>query len=321
MTNPDGTNPDQFAMGSVVGPLGAGFLTPLAAIYDSYQSSKTARENTDKTIAANKAEAELAYQRQVEMWHMQNAYNSPAEQMKRFGAAGLNPHLIYGQGSSGNASSAPAYHPADMQHRYQAAPYGAAVSSMLPTLMAVGSWMQNMRMSEVQIQNRQTDTEKMQQVIDQLTQMNPKLLQSAENRLSLFPYQKSIQQDAMIKSSTEMASMQQKFRQEYGEDLFRALPFGARSPQGEVGGLARLKFIQEEAATRLKQAQASWSEFDITNPQQIMMMVLQGVMGMAGAQMRLSPRLSTHRSPNKPSGKPRTKYNGSEFWRNLGKRD
>ena len=43
----------------------------------------------------------------IDMWNRQNQYNSPAEQMKRFQEAGLNPHLIYGQGSSGNASTAP----------------------------------------------------------------------------------------------------------------------------------------------------------------------------------------------------------------------
>lgn len=32
-------------------------------------------------------------------WQMQNAYNSPAAQMQRFKDAGLNPHLIYGQGN------------------------------------------------------------------------------------------------------------------------------------------------------------------------------------------------------------------------------
>jgi len=30
-------------------------------------------------------------------WNRQNLYNSPAEQMKRYKEAGLNPHLIYGQ--------------------------------------------------------------------------------------------------------------------------------------------------------------------------------------------------------------------------------
>lgn len=35
----------------------------------------------------------------------QNQYNSPSAQMDRFKQAGLNPHLIYGQGSPGNQSS------------------------------------------------------------------------------------------------------------------------------------------------------------------------------------------------------------------------
>lgn len=35
----------------------------------------------------------------------QNEYNSPQAQMERFQAAGLNPHLIYGQGSPGNQTA------------------------------------------------------------------------------------------------------------------------------------------------------------------------------------------------------------------------
>lgn len=43
----------------------------------------------------------------IDMWKMQNEYNSPAAQMKRFEEAGLNPGLMYGQVTPGNASSAP----------------------------------------------------------------------------------------------------------------------------------------------------------------------------------------------------------------------
>ena len=39
------------------------------------------------------------------MWRMQNEYNTPANQMQRFREAGLNPNLIYGQGTSGNATN------------------------------------------------------------------------------------------------------------------------------------------------------------------------------------------------------------------------
>lgn len=36
-------------------------------------------------------------------WNMQNQYNSPAEMMKRYKAAGLNPNLIYGQTNNADA--------------------------------------------------------------------------------------------------------------------------------------------------------------------------------------------------------------------------
>lgn len=67
------------------------------------------RRNTKRTIDAQKKESELAFQRDKEMWNMQNAYNTPQMQMERFKEAGLNPHLIYGQGNAGNATSTPNY--------------------------------------------------------------------------------------------------------------------------------------------------------------------------------------------------------------------
>ena len=49
----------------------------------------------------------LAWNKQNEydqfLWHQQNKYNSPEEQMARLKAAGLNPHLVFGQGTTGNA--------------------------------------------------------------------------------------------------------------------------------------------------------------------------------------------------------------------------
>lgn len=48
-----------------------------------------------------------ARQHQEYMYDKQNAYNTPMAQMQRFKDAGLNPHLIYGQGNSGNAGAPP----------------------------------------------------------------------------------------------------------------------------------------------------------------------------------------------------------------------
>ena len=56
-------------------------------------------------MGAQLATSAMANAQQKELWDEMNRYNSPAEQMKRFKEAGLNPMLIYQQGSPGNASS------------------------------------------------------------------------------------------------------------------------------------------------------------------------------------------------------------------------
>lgn len=284
MINPDGSipvydSPGVGGIGIVGGLLGAG-----ASIYDTYQTNKTARENTDKTIAAQKREAELAYQRAVQMWHMQNAYNSPEEQMKRFGAAGLNPHLIYGQGNPGNASGTPQYQAPNLQYRYAAPTYGAGVNSVLPTLMSVGTWMQNMRQTEVDIQSKSTGIERARQLIDYLQSRNPKLLQELDQRLSLFPYQRSVAQAQSGQGWLKLEELEKEVAYKFG-----APPNDQKLP---YGGTRALEYYRKLAEMKLKGAQASWTDFNITNPQALMQLVLSGAMGLAGQQLRLS----THRS-------------------------
>jgi len=45
------------------------------------------------------------YQDNLNFWNMQNTYNSPQEQMKRYQEAGLNKNLVFGAGNPGNAGS------------------------------------------------------------------------------------------------------------------------------------------------------------------------------------------------------------------------
>lgn len=80
-----------------------------------------------------------AFDQNIKMWNMQNAYNTPKEQMKRIQAANLNPNLVYGSGNvTGNtAGSAPElqaakfdtgpYHPVDT--RMERAQLALAMSS------------------------------------------------------------------------------------------------------------------------------------------------------------------------------------------------
>lgn len=67
----------------------AGFITGLFNRgYNESQYSKVRKDN-------------------LKDWEMQNAYNSPAAQMERLKAAGLNPHLVYGNGAVANNASQP----------------------------------------------------------------------------------------------------------------------------------------------------------------------------------------------------------------------
>jgi hypothetical protein len=63
---------------------------------------------TGRMNRKNRAFAEHMYNRQREGaqadWNQTNEYNSPVEQMKRLKAAGLNPNLVYGNGTDLQAS-------------------------------------------------------------------------------------------------------------------------------------------------------------------------------------------------------------------------
>lgn len=61
----------------------------------------------NNVLGANlqRSENKRAWNREYSLWQQQNAYNTPAAQMERLKAAGLNPMLVYGNGSvTGNTT-------------------------------------------------------------------------------------------------------------------------------------------------------------------------------------------------------------------------
>lgn len=120
---------------------------------------QTARENTDKTIAANKASAELAYQRDMAQWERSNKYNDPSSQMARLKAAGLNPMLAYGSGNVAGMSSgaSPSMGTPQQDYNYQA--------QQTPSLdlQSLGQGYQDFRLQNAQIQNVEANTAATQQ--------------------------------------------------------------------------------------------------------------------------------------------------------------
>ena len=110
----------------MLGAIIAGGASLLGSALGFGSQKKTNKANMELAKYQNEwqtQENEKAYQRNLQMWNLQNEYNSPTQQMARLRAAGLNPNLVYGNGVTGNSSgSAPQYQPADIK-RAELSPY------------------------------------------------------------------------------------------------------------------------------------------------------------------------------------------------------
>lgn len=105
---------------SILGGIVAGVGSLLGGLGSSAMNNKAVRDTNKANMEIAKYQAQWqqqendkAYQRSLNMWNLQNEYNSPTQQMARIRTAGLNPNLVYGNGVAGNsAGSAPQYEPA-----------------------------------------------------------------------------------------------------------------------------------------------------------------------------------------------------------------
>lgn len=153
---------------------------------------------------------------------MQLDYNSPANQMKRFKEAGLNPHLVYGQGNPGNQNAplqSPDIKPADYQ----------SFMNMLPTFNQTA-----MTQAQVQATNantvRTTVLTALNKLQAQVVSRNPLLNDSAFNAIieglkstaqikaaeagiksNMAEWQPVMSQNAAVKMQREIDILDQRF--------------------------------------------------------------------------------------------------------------
>lgn len=97
---------DPFLIGAL-GSLGSAAIGGIGSLISSDKANDNAIYMQRIQNNFNKQQATTSWNRAVDMWNRQNIYNSPKEQMNRLLQANLNPNLMYGQGSVGNASSSP----------------------------------------------------------------------------------------------------------------------------------------------------------------------------------------------------------------------
>lgn len=92
---------------SALGSLGSAAIGGIGSVISGSKANENAIYMQRIQNNFNKRQATTSWNRAVDMWNRQNIYNSPKEQMNRLLQANLNPNLMYGQGSVGNASSSP----------------------------------------------------------------------------------------------------------------------------------------------------------------------------------------------------------------------
>lgn len=110
-----------------------------AGIVGNLLAGRQSRKNLEQQNAFN-----------LQMWELQNAYDHPAAQLERLKEAGLNPNLIYGNGSVPN-TSAPAPRSADTSNIKPMVDVPALVSG------AIASY-QDTRLRNAQIENIEAQT-------------------------------------------------------------------------------------------------------------------------------------------------------------------
>lgn len=114
-------------------------------------------------------------------WNAQNLYNSPAEQMKRLRAAGLNPNLVYGNGAT---TTAGAIRSTDSPHYNPTAPqWGSGLTEAARVGMAA---YQDTRLQDQQVQNMEAQRRNMElDSILKTIQISSDQIKGARNELEL----------------------------------------------------------------------------------------------------------------------------------------
>lgn len=158
------------------GPLGGAAGTAIGGaiggIANSFnQDDALAQHKSDLAWSANQAELNRQFQRDerletqkfnIDMWNMNNEYNSPVEQMKRAQAAGINPNAVFSGGISGLAGSSP------VQSSPMSGSQASYGSSLASTMLTSDAMVANL-LSQAQLNETKSEREQFGLSWDKLT--------------------------------------------------------------------------------------------------------------------------------------------------------
>lgn len=86
------------------GTVGGALMNAGLGVVGNFLGNKQAEKNQQKQNEFNALEAQKTRDWQEKMWNLNNEYNTPLAQVNRLQDAGLNPNLVYGNGTMQNVS-------------------------------------------------------------------------------------------------------------------------------------------------------------------------------------------------------------------------
>lgn len=233
-----------------------------------------------RAVKRSKELADYQYKKDMEMMKYQLDYNSPAAQMERFKQAGLNPNLVYGQGTPGNLESPPRFPKVDQPE------YLAATQNFSQGLM---------EMQQARLLGAQADLTE-QKVSESGVKQD--VLRAQENLLKANPMLRPEYVNGIIDTMLATADMkQQELKYTYkitdanGASVAFQKAIGelenlnARNRLMELGAAERARVIQsKDYENALKAIQVNWmKDGDLTSEhwRQLAMMIIQSWTGLA----------------------------------------
>lgn len=198
-----------------------------------------------KNYKYQKKLATHAFNQNVQMWNMQNEYNSPAAQMQRLKDAGLNPNMIYGQsaaGATGNAGSMPTYQKPNANMSYNPV-------SVLPEMI---SRYQDFELKQAQIDNVKAKNQNQTIRNIMLGTQNEFLRENLTAKLSGYQadWENKRTRNILLSQAAEVGA----YKMPYERDYWYAM-------QPHSADMARAYKDYQIARTLEKGNQAYWSQF------------------------------------------------------------
>lgn len=235
-------------------------------------------------------ESEFARSMALEAWQRETEYNHPAAQMERLKAAGLNPHLMYGQGTTGNTS-------ASVPNTPKAQPNN--LLELLPIVTGMVGFIKDQQVKDAQINNLQigasqksASTELTIERLNQMKEMFPFLFTQESNKIGLQDAQLQAMRAGTDKTKQEVINLMLG-EQKLGEEL-KNFPLQREKLNEEINNLIRSgnlltadadirqqEKIKRDFENEILKIQTDLMTKGIPNPQQVILLLINAILGYA----------------------------------------